>query len=58
MYPVTNITYKNIFGNKEIKNCNDFLDKFYSCISTTNDYGECKIFIDQLDKCKISSKKN
>ncbi len=34
------------------KNCEKFLDQYFVCISKTEDYSECKLYLDMRDSCK------
>lgn len=39
------------------KSCEKFLDQYFICISKTEDYPECKLHLDKIDKCKILNQK-
>lgn len=45
-------------NDKVIKTkCSGFLDKYFTCISKSEDFLECKLYIDLMDKCNLNQKK-
>ena len=40
--------------NKSKKTCQIFLDKYYTCLSKTYDFIDCKIYIDKNEECKLN----
>jgi len=36
----------------EKEKCNQFLDKYFNCVSKSDDFPECKLYLDLMDMCK------